>query len=339
MPIKPAPAAEVDAIPEVTTRSGRRLRVPKGLADYLPQPFRGIPAHIRRPPREQRVFRPYHGQVDTLQGQQDPTAEFAALVVENVPAIDTAELSIKTEPNEFDDFDANHLQNFSAARELKRLDKHSQTSDAFDIPTTATHGLSVAPGGFGTRRLHRVGFIDVDDYKPFGFLNPDEVLQGVHLIPAFAHGRTSSLLPPSVAQRSDDNDEDWQFYYVNMFIDRDMFMRYLGGAVGHKGASVSPTEDNDGMDIDDDESDDDNQSVDSRVQDEDEDEDEDEHEDEDEGPIAQEKDDYGYDISDDEEDEEGAGDEGIDHEEEDLGPEDGEDGEEDEYGDEGYAPL
>ncbi|GBE82982.1 hypothetical protein SCP_0500250 [Sparassis crispa] len=173
-----------------------------------------------------------------------------------------------------DDFDANHLQNFSAARELKRLDKHSQTSDAFDIPTTATHGLS-----------------------------------------------------------------DWQFYYVNMFIDRDMFMKYLGGAVGHKGASVSPTEDNDGMDIDDDESDDDNQSVDSRVQDEDEDEDEDEHEDEDEGPIAQEEDDYGYDISDDEEDEEGAGDEGIDHEEEDLGPEDGEDGEEDEYGDEGYAPL
>ncbi|KAL6305930.1 hypothetical protein BKA93DRAFT_748605 [Sparassis latifolia] len=101
MPIEPAPAAEVDAIPEVTTRSGRRLHVPKGLADYLPQPFRGIPVHIHRPPQEQRVFRPYHGQVDTLQGQQDPTAEFAALVVENVPTIDTAELSIKTELNEF----------------------------------------------------------------------------------------------------------------------------------------------------------------------------------------------------------------------------------------------
>ncbi|KAL6307514.1 hypothetical protein BKA93DRAFT_727333, partial [Sparassis latifolia] len=45
-----------------------------------------------------------------------------------------------------------------------------------------------APGGFETRRLHRVGFVDIDDYKPFGFLNPDEVLRGVHLIPAFAHG-------------------------------------------------------------------------------------------------------------------------------------------------------
>ncbi|GBE82229.1 hypothetical protein SCP_0406120 [Sparassis crispa] len=185
-----------------------------------------------------------------------------------------------------------------------------------------------APGGFETRRLHRVGFVDIDDYKPFGFLNPDEVLRGVHLIPAFAHGRTSDLLPPSIARHSEDNDEDWLFYYVNMFFDRDMFMRYLGGGVGHKGTGITLPMVGDGMDIDDDKSDDDKQSVDCLVQD------------KDEGQIGQEEDDYGYRDSDDDEDEQGTGGEGSDHEEvEDLGPEDGEDGEEDEYGDKGYAPL
>ncbi|KAG2136442.1 hypothetical protein DEU56DRAFT_756347 [Suillus clintonianus] len=27
---------------------------------------------------------------------------------------------------------------------------------------------------------------------------------------------------------------DWNYFYVNMFVDRDMFMRYRGGGVGHK---------------------------------------------------------------------------------------------------------
>ncbi|GBE88462.1 hypothetical protein SCP_1302770 [Sparassis crispa] len=136
-----------------------------------------------------------------------------------------------------------------------------------------------APGGFKTRRLHRVGFVD-----------------------------------------------------------RDMFMRYLGGGVGHKGTGITLPTVGDEMDIDDDESDDDKsdddesdddkQSVDCLVQD------------EDEGQIGQEEDDYSYRDSDDDEDEQGTGGEGSDHEEvEELGPEDGEDGEEDEYGDEGYAPL
>ncbi|KAH7890138.1 hypothetical protein F5I97DRAFT_1924654 [Phlebopus sp. FC_14] len=27
---------------------------------------------------------------------------------------------------------------------------------------------------------------------------------------------------------------DWQYYYVSMFVDRDMFMRFQGGGIGHK---------------------------------------------------------------------------------------------------------
>ncbi|KAF9235589.1 hypothetical protein BU15DRAFT_64686 [Melanogaster broomeanus] len=45
---------------------------------------------------------------------------------------------------------------------------------------------------------------------------------------------TSSLLPPSVTCPIHDHNEDWVFYYVNMFIDRDMIMRYRGGGVGHR---------------------------------------------------------------------------------------------------------
>ncbi|KAH9924456.1 uncharacterized protein B0H18DRAFT_1105032 [Fomitopsis serialis] len=91
------------------------------------------------------------------------------------------------------------------------------------------------PGGFKARRLHRVGFIDSDEPNAFGFLDPAQVLRASHLIPGFTHGKTTEYLPPSIARQPEDNDEDYIYHYVGMFADRDMVMRYLGGAVGHKG--------------------------------------------------------------------------------------------------------
>ncbi|KAF9455458.1 hypothetical protein BDZ94DRAFT_1278112, partial [Collybia nuda] len=88
--------------------------------------------------------------------------------------------------------------------------------------------------GWTARRLHCVGFVDGVDPQAFGFLDPSEVIRGVHMIPAFAHGHTSSLLGPSIARQVTENDEDWMFYYVGMFVDRDMFMRFRGGGIGHK---------------------------------------------------------------------------------------------------------
>lgn len=74
-----------------------------------------------------------------------------------------------------------------------------------------------APGGFKHRRLHRVGFVPHDASTPFGFIAPDEVIRGAHLIPAFAYGRTSDLLPvKSIARQPDEKHSDWQFFYVNM---------------------------------------------------------------------------------------------------------------------------
>ncbi|KAJ7619922.1 hypothetical protein DFH06DRAFT_1341756 [Mycena polygramma] len=96
----------------------------------------------------------------------------------------------------------------------------------------------------------------------FGFIDPAHVLRGAHLIPAFHYGRTSEFLGPSVACHFDaDDHQDYRYYYVNHFVDRDMFMRYSSDAVGHRtGAQLSsvttvdpPTEDanTNEMDVDD----------------------------------------------------------------------------------------
>ncbi|KAJ6523907.1 hypothetical protein DFH09DRAFT_1372332 [Mycena vulgaris] len=66
----------------------------------------------------------------------------------------------------------------------------------------------------------------------YGFVDPDEVIRGSHLIPVFAHGPTDPLPYTSLARKGDKFD-DWRYHYVNFFVDRDMFMRYLGGRVGH----------------------------------------------------------------------------------------------------------
>ena len=71
-------------------------------------------------------------------------------------------------------------------------------------------------GGWNTKQLHRIGFVDGDDKAAFGFLDPQEVIRGVHLIPAFHYGRTCNLLPPSrFARPGQDNDEDWELFYIN----------------------------------------------------------------------------------------------------------------------------
>ncbi|KAF8121257.1 hypothetical protein EV363DRAFT_1568842 [Boletus edulis] len=87
--------------------------------------------------------------------------------------------------------------------------------------------------GFGARHLPRIEFLHEDDPDAFSFLDPDVVIHGVHLIPTFSLGHTSELLGPSIARQKEDGDEDWQSFDVNIFADRDTFMRFHGGGVGH----------------------------------------------------------------------------------------------------------
>ena len=71
--------------------------------------------------------------------------------------------------------------------------------------------------GFRNARLPKIGFIPADSGMAFGFLDPSLVLRGCHLIPAFADGRTETLLRPGPSAARENNDvDDWAAYYVNM---------------------------------------------------------------------------------------------------------------------------
>ncbi|THU84525.1 hypothetical protein K435DRAFT_870175 [Dendrothele bispora CBS 962.96] len=96
--------------------------------------------------------------------------------------------------------------------------------------------------GWEAKRLPRVQFLPSDDENAFGFVDPNTVIRGCHLIPGFAHGYTSEYLsfPDSVGrvprltmQGLVIDEEDWKYYYVGIAVDRDMWMRYRGGGVGH----------------------------------------------------------------------------------------------------------
>jgi hypothetical protein len=66
-------------------------------------------------------------------------------------------------------------------------------------------------------RLPKIGFIPDTDDSAFGFLDPSLVVRGCHLIPAFADGRTSTLLASThTAARSPNEIDDWVAFYVNM---------------------------------------------------------------------------------------------------------------------------
>lgn len=86
---------------------------------------------------------------------------------------------------------------------------------------------SLAPWGWKARRLPRVGFVDANGDgsggPAFGFLDPQHVIRGVHLIPAFHYGRTRTLLGPSIARQTKDDvikddNKDWEYFYVNMSV-------------------------------------------------------------------------------------------------------------------------
>lgn len=98
--------------------------------------------------------------------------------------------------------------------------KHSNLQD-IEVLWIRWFGRDVsARGGFGTRRLHLVGFVESEDQDAFGFLDPNEVIRAAHLIPAFSHGRTSELLGPSNIRHTSDDNEDWRFYHVNKYVIR-----------------------------------------------------------------------------------------------------------------------
>nr|GAT45954.1 predicted protein [Mycena chlorophos] len=99
--------------------------------------------------------------------------------------------------------------------------------------------------GWRHKRLHRVEFVDHEEPDAFSFLDPQDVIRAVHLVPQFRMGRHSDALPRSIARSydvADDDDADWAYYNINWFVDRDMVMRYHADAVGHQ-LAVPPADD------------------------------------------------------------------------------------------------
>ncbi|KAI0071413.1 hypothetical protein K474DRAFT_1606976, partial [Panus rudis PR-1116 ss-1] len=67
--------------------------------------------------------------------------------------------------------------------------------------------------GLKRRRLHRVELVPATASDAFSFVDPDEVIRAVHLIPAFAHGRLEDEDPGA----SEDN-TPWKYFYVNWWV-------------------------------------------------------------------------------------------------------------------------
>jgi len=87
--------------------------------------------------------------------------------------------------------------------------------------------------GWDVSRLDRVCFPPMADKHAFGFVDPDDVLRGCHMIPQFSHGPRH--LDGSGISRCAHDATDWHFYYVNQSVSllSSLFLlttywRYLG---------------------------------------------------------------------------------------------------------------
>ncbi|KAI0040823.1 hypothetical protein FA95DRAFT_1527233 [Auriscalpium vulgare] len=91
------------------------------------------------------------------------------------------------------------------------------------------------PSGWAARRLPCVGPANLEDSDAVGFLNPNDILRGAHLLPAFSFGTTDEYATRSLTRplAPGEPDVEWRRYFVNMFVDRDTFMLHRGGGIGH----------------------------------------------------------------------------------------------------------
>ncbi|KAI0824462.1 hypothetical protein BC628DRAFT_1411049 [Trametes gibbosa] len=78
---------------------------------------------------------------------------------------------------------------------------------------------------FQSRSLPRLRFVEAHNpsVAPFGFVNPANILRSSFILPAFHYGTTNGLLDHSKLARY------YNLYYICIFVDRDMYMQYLGG--------------------------------------------------------------------------------------------------------------
>lgn len=109
-------------------------------------------------------------------------------------------------------------------------DGRSEEWSRIDVLWVRWFGLQGGSDSRTMRRLRKVGFVPLEDDGAFGFIHPEEVIRASHIVPAFAHGIEEETIGHSFVQ---DRDGDYNYYYIMKFVDRDMYMRYRGGGIGH----------------------------------------------------------------------------------------------------------
>jgi hypothetical protein len=69
--------------------------------------------------------------------------------------------------------------------------------------------------GWKAKRLYRIKFIPSLEDGAFGFLDPNDVIRGAHVIPGFHYGnRHPSLCDPASIWDLEE-ESDWEAYYIN----------------------------------------------------------------------------------------------------------------------------
>lgn len=69
--------------------------------------------------------------------------------------------------------------------------------------------------GWKAKRLYRLEFVPSLDDGAFGFLNPDDIVRGSHLIPGFVLGHRSLSGNQAASIWDPEKPTDWKTYYVN----------------------------------------------------------------------------------------------------------------------------
>jgi hypothetical protein len=89
------------------------------------------------------------------------------------------------------------------------------TVRTFDVLIVRWFGNSIdGDCGVHTGLMPRIGFLPAEDKNAFGFVNPDDVIRSVHLIPAMGWGQTDEYMGSSIARTWEE--KDWLYYYVNL---------------------------------------------------------------------------------------------------------------------------
>ena len=69
--------------------------------------------------------------------------------------------------------------------------------------------------GWKAKRLYHIQFVPSHEEGAFGFLDPADVIRGVHLIPSFNNGYIVDSLEDLISKWVYASPDNWKNYYVN----------------------------------------------------------------------------------------------------------------------------